>query len=88
MTVDGHPCPTPTGASAQVEHCQAWCASRCAELTYPRDGGEATKALCCPLITSLAILDVVAINTNVLSVNLDVPIDLSLPQLLWIQGPY
>uniref|UniRef100_A0A0E0E2N6 Uncharacterized protein n=1 Tax=Oryza meridionalis TaxID=40149 RepID=A0A0E0E2N6_9ORYZ len=51
--------------------------NRRAELTYPRDGGEAAKAPCCPLIIGLTILDAVAINANVLNVNLDVPIDLS-----------
>ncbi|KAF0911669.1 hypothetical protein E2562_011671 [Oryza meyeriana var. granulata] len=79
---DGHPCPTPAGKCPINTVKLGVCADVLDGLIHATVGKPA-KGPCCPLIAGLADLDAavcvcLAINANVLGVNLDVPVDLSL----------
>uniref|UniRef100_A0A0E0L6S5 Bifunctional inhibitor/plant lipid transfer protein/seed storage helical domain-containing protein n=1 Tax=Oryza punctata TaxID=4537 RepID=A0A0E0L6S5_ORYPU len=81
---DGHPCPTPAGKCPMNTVKLGVCADVLDGLIHATVGKpKPPKEPCCPLIAGLADLDAavcvcLAINANVLGVNLDVPVDLSL----------
>lgn len=77
---DGHPCPTPAGKCPINTVKLGVCADVLDGLIH---ASTPPKEPCCPLIAGLADLDAavcvcLAINANLLGLNLDVPVDLSL----------